>query len=291
MSVDPRPFLLLVHYFDPHFDYRRHPEFGFAASGAGRLQGGESLKMLKQLDPLPIAAELEFLRSVYDEEIRFTDTAIGQLLDELRTRGLYSESLIIVTADHGEEFMDHGWLGHSRNLYDSVIHVPLIVKLPGGERRGDVIETPVSLVGIAPTILDVLGLPEWSSRMQGKSLVPLLRGGSRGEPVYSEVAFDEKQRRRIWATRRSADMRAVVRGRYKLIHDRGTDLYELYDLKRDPGEKLDLAATMPELYRELRMELDRLSDQAVAIRPVPEATRELGPDEEEQLRQLGYIED
>ena len=106
MAVDGRPFLLFVHYFDPHYNYLRHPEYGFAAEAGGRLTGTENINQLRRMLDSLTHEEIGFLLDLYDEEIRFTDAGIGRLLSRFRELGLYDDTLIILTSDHGEEFLE-----------------------------------------------------------------------------------------------------------------------------------------------------------------------------------------
>jgi arylsulfatase A-like enzyme len=286
-----RPFFLFVHYFDPHYEFRRHPEYGYAAGSRGRLSGGEDIHDLRDMGPSLTAEEVEFLESVYDEEIRFTDAGIGRLLDALEELGLDDDTLVVVTADHGEEFFGRGWLGHTRTLYEEVIRVPLIIRVPGNNERGRAVAAPVSLVSLAPTILDYLGVDAPDAGFQGPSLRPLI-DGSPGEdlpPVRSEVRFIVLSSENVLAEK-VAYKHAVIDGRHKLIKDFREQSYELYDLERDPGERENLAASRPELLREMLVVLNRTQNIETA-RPAGAENATLDPDEAAMLRDLGYIDD
>jgi arylsulfatase A-like enzyme len=289
----PQPFFLFVHYFDPHYAYQRHEKYGFSRPGAGRLVGGEPMGDLRRLRPPPDADELQFIVDLYDEEVRFCDEAIGELLDALRARGLYDDTLIVLTADHGEEFYERSWLGHTRHLYEELIRVPLAIRLPGGAERGRVIERPVSLVALAPTILDALHFDYAQLEFGEPSLLSLMRGEGSADPrlVFSEVDYDLKRPRPVLPDRRSAYMRALVRGNDKLIHDRLTDEYELYDLAVDPLERRDLAEQRPELLHELKGELEAWVQRLESAGSRPAAQQTIDADEREMLKKLGYIDD
>ncbi|MBW2421989.1 MAG: sulfatase, partial [Deltaproteobacteria bacterium] len=111
-----RPFFLFIHYFDPHYAFRHHPQLGFTNPPVERLTGSESITRLREMLPEMTRAELDFILALYDEEIRFTDGGIGRVLDALRELGLDDETLVVFTADHGEEFGERGWLGHTTTL-------------------------------------------------------------------------------------------------------------------------------------------------------------------------------
>jgi len=286
-----RPFFLFVHYFDPHYEYRRHPQYGYASGPVGRLRGGESIHDLRKMGPSLSAEEVEFLESVYDEEIRFTDAGIGRLLAALAKRGLEDDTLVIVTADHGEEFFSRGWLGHTRTLYEEVIHVPLVIRVPGGGGRGRAVGAPVSLVSLAPTILDYLGIDAPDAGFQGPSLRPLIDGSRDVDlpPVRSEVRFIVLGPDSPLAEK-AAFKQAVIDGRYKLIKDFREQTYELYDLERDPGERENLASSRPDLLQKMLVELNRTRSAEPAAPPVDENAT-LDPADAAMLRDLGYADE
>src|SRR5262245_8136636 len=120
------PFFLWVHLFDPHFAYIQHEGFEFAGPEGyqGPIESGLSYQKLRKVELT--AADGEQVRAFYDSEVAFTDRHVGMLLDGLRERGLYDDALIVFTADHGEEFLERGRIGHGWSLYQELLHVPLI---------------------------------------------------------------------------------------------------------------------------------------------------------------------
>lgn len=288
----PPPFFLLVHYFDPHYAYLPHESVDFAAPSAGRLSGDESMQHLREmgLD----AEELGFLKDVYDEELRFTDDAIGRLLGAVADRGLLENTIVVATADHGEEFLDRGWIGHTRTLYDELIHSPLLIRLPQRMRtpelRGRSVSQPVSLVALAPTLLELLGVPAPpGAGFAHRSLVPLMQGHAEDpEPVYAEVDFLASEENAPEDVR----MRAIVDGRHKLIDDELKQRIELYDLEADPGERRNLASQQVDLARRLGRELDQgLGGPGPRPRYAPEVqfSPEFMRDLSSKLKALGYV--
>jgi len=284
------PFFLFVHYFDPHYEYMRHPEFGFAPESVGRLRGGEDIHDLRAMGADLSREEVGFLRDVYDEEIRFTDGGIGELLASLEARGLADDTIVIVAADHGEEFFERGWLGHTRTVHEEVIRVPLIFRIPGEPAGGRVITAPVSLASLAPTILDFAGVAAPDGNFQAPSLRPLLAGKPAAEPaaIRSEVRYLVLNRRNPQAEK-EAFKYALIRDRYKLIKDFQAGRFELYDLSEDPGELHNLAAERPELLREMVVELARTQSRGPDTDAA--ASAELDPRDAKLLRDLGYIDD
>lgn len=209
------PFFLWVHLFSPH-------EWGAQPSA-------------KPGEPSP-----------YARAVSSTDQAVGRLLSGLADLNRANETLIALTADHGEELGDHGTLFHGGNLFDETIHVPLLLSIPG-EPTPD-ITTPVGLMDLAPTLLQAMDLPVPSS-MQGYSLWPQLRGdAAQRPPVLSETWQYEGKGSTI-----AAHARSVISGDYKLIYDERLQVYSLFDRANDPKERhnlagqLDMMATFNEL--------------------------------------------
>jgi len=230
------------------------------------------------------AEDLAYIRGLYDGAVRYTDHAVGLLLDGLKSRHLYDDALIIVTADHGEEFRDHGRFLHDQ-IYDELVHVPLLIKLPR-RHTARTAQDEVQSIDLAPTILEIAGVSRPQS-WQGRSLVPLLNGSSAATmPAYiSSTKFGRGVRTRDW----------------KLIqNDEGKDV-ELYDLALDPGEHRNvladtsLAATKERLAGRLdawaednRRRVDEFAKAAPAGTAGSGATMNLSDSDKERLRSLGY---
>lgn len=274
-----RPCLLYLHFIDPHDPYTPHEAHDFDPGPTGRLVGGEEIGVLRRLDPALQAEELAFIVASYDEEIAATDAAVGRLLGGLEARGRRNDAVIALTADHGEEFMGRGWLGHTRTLYEELLRVPLVVVAPGvaPELRTE----PVGLQQLAPTLAQLAGLP--SGAAPG---LPLGSAKTLIHTVFSEVDFvpmNESERLK------TAKKQAVIEGDWKLIRDGRGGGTELFHLATDPGERTNLAVAEPEK----RAELERALDAAAALAgaaPLPRQETRMSDEEQEQLRHLGYIE-
>jgi arylsulfatase A-like enzyme len=291
---DPAPFFLYVHYFDPHAPYERHPGYGFSAESAGRLVGGEPVNDLREMLDTLTAEEVEFIRDCYDEEIRWTDRGIGRILAELRERGLDGNTVVVVTSDHGEEFLAHGWIGHTRTLYDEVVRVPLIVRDPRAPGRGRrLVERLVSLVAIPPTVLELLGVPGPEDAYQDVSFADAVRDAGRagsgraasGENAFLEVDYVPlNPRNEIRLTFK----KGIVVDGFKAIRDDSTGAFEVYDLETDGNEIRNLAGARPELAAKLGESLDA-SIRESRSRPLDSSRIEMTPEALEQLRALGYV--
>jgi arylsulfatase A-like enzyme len=205
------PFFLWLHYAEPHVPYVRHREHDFGSSAVDR----------------------------YDSEIATVDTQIDQVLDALKKHDLLSTTVVIISADHGEEFLEHGGTSHTRKLYRELLHVPLILHVPGIPGRR--VRGPVELVDIVPTVAELTGITLAPGTIDGESLlVPTKRTG---QFAYAE---DLREKSSVIAKRSLFD------GRYRLIDDREADRMELYDDRRDPKEQRDLALKNPAVVARLR---------------------------------------
>ncbi len=290
LTTGDRPFMLFVHYFDPHYNWRRHPEIGFAAERVDRLDGRQGIWPLRLAQGGLTARETDFLRDLYDEEIRFTDAGIGRLLGALERSGRADRTLVMVVADHGEEFLEHGWLGHTVALYEEIVRVPWIVRDPLARRVSRVIEEPVSLVSVVPTILELVGVEAEGDRFDGPSLAAAVRHGKRvvPEPLYAQAEYDPGT---LDHPMKATHKEAIIGARFKLIRDASAPRrLEIYDLASDPNEKRRLRG---EAHAEKEAELlDALDARVRLSRSRAAAPQRVGlsAEEVERLRQLGYLE-
>ena len=274
-----RPFLLYVHYFDPHYDYLQHDghEFGSAYGGPIR-SAGNNIRTLR--DRLATGEmdddDLRFLVDSYDSEIAFTDRHIGRLLATLERMQLYDDALIVFLADHGEMFAEREdrWLGHGRYLWNEALHVPLLLKLPASGRTGRV-ERTVSTVEVFSVVLQLARISPPSPEPSLLDFAP-----SAASPVFAQT-------RRIDAGRD-----AIFERPWKLVRDLGDGSVYLFDLDSDPGEVQDLAAARPEIRARLETQLDDWLSELAALRSTFDTGRPLDLSEEEleRLRSLGYVD-
>jgi len=278
-----RPFFLLAHFYDAHTDFTPTPEnrARFVAPYSGQLDGTTSQLLAIRAQGLRLGqADLRFLRELYDAEIRGLDDVLAGLLAFLEDEGLDDETLIVLTSDHGEEFQEHGGLLHGRTQYEELLRVPLVFAGPGVP-RGRVVEQPVSLVDLLPTILGRLGLAP-PAALDGLDLAPAWSGGTLPE----RLLFGEADHNNVVDGTQVIDVRRMARlGHEKLHLERDTERVQLFDLESDPREQRDLAASAPQRVALLRTALTRFLDGAVA----GEASgAELSEENLELLRELGY---
>lgn len=293
----PDPFFLFVHYFDPHMDYDPPAPYDlfFDSDYAGEADGTHrwASRYIATVRPKHTAVDprdKRHMRALYDGEIRYTDAQVARLLQAIDAAVGLDDCLVVLMSDHGEEFNDHGSMeGHGWTLYDEILHVPLIFRLPGRARAGTVIDGPVELLDIAPTILEIAGISAPSS-FQGRSLAGLIHASEQSPP--GPLVFAAHSRFNI--------VKHSVRGpRYKLIHTEDTGVnsfgvtiqpgFEFYDLREDPGELENLYDEASPLVRHFEPKLREFSSGRPA--EAEEAPRVQLPAEDiELLRSLGYVE-
>jgi len=273
-----RPFFLFLHYWDVHYDYRPPEPFRSRFAAEDVLPSASALLHGRQGQAIS-QATLDALIDLYDGEISWVDHHLGRLFDALRERDLFDDTIIIVTSDHGDEFLEHGLLFHRWNLYETTLRVPLIVKLPAGHHRGTRVASPVGLVDVAPTVLSLLEL-EVPLAMNGRSLEPLLEDpGARVDTAY----FAELQG---WE-------KSLRLGRWKLMLRRSDDgeQQELFDLGADPAERTDRSSSEPDmLERLLDLHGDWLVEAERQRETLEGSTIEYDEALEAALESLGYLE-
>jgi len=215
--------------------------------------------------------------AAYDSNLSFMDQEIRELFDLL---GLERDALVVITADHGEEFQDHGGFGHRNTLYEELLRVPLILFAPGLVPPGRV-ASPVSTIDILPTLRDVLGLPP-SSADEGRSLLRTARAGGDPSRVLFPMRWDE-----LGPT--TSIKKAVVTERYKLIVTWPEGREELYDLAQDPRETRNLLPEKASLAAALRGRLEEMEARTRVARREYAPAVEISKEKAEELRALGYV--
>jgi len=317
---DDRVFLF-VHYFDPHASYSPPPPYDrlYTAAGGprsstfddldlairaqqnriappapgfvGAIRQGLSRPLIEGAngDPLPSDAALAAL---YAGEVSYLDEQVGRLLEGLQSAGLLDQAIVILTADHGETFWEHGdFWNHGLCLYQTTLRVPLIIRMPGEAAAPADVEVPVSLIDVMPTLLELLELDP-PAGVEGVSLRPALEGlpFERG-PIFGEATqplarFEQAGR---WGNALKA--KTVRQGPWKYIWYPYLDYEELFNLESDAGERENLLIDpTPEFERQrerLRAELDAWIS---ARNPFDSSFNPVQQIEiMERLRSLGYV--
>lgn len=283
-----KPFFLMVQYFDPHISYDPPIRYAkdFAPGGGGRFRAPFAEHSEARKGTLnPSDKEANFIRGLYNGEVRFVDDEIGRMLKSMEKDGLLDNTWVILTADHGEEQFDHGSFDHGHRYEDEVTHVPLIIRPPKGEwKKGTRIPFTARHIDLAPTILNrvQIDVPE---HMQGHDLMPLIVGDEKSHrPAYMEF--------NIYWTDRSA---LTVDGRYKIIRDVNSDYGWFYDLLQDPKEtkKLKESVRYKDLEKKLLSVRAQQKKDAERLRAGDDASEavELPDSVVQSLKALGYLEE
>jgi arylsulfatase A-like enzyme len=280
-----------VHYFDPHVPY---------APPARWLQGQEK-KLVPSIgynfdrpDDLltgvfvPTQKEREWIKELYNGEVRYVDHNLGRLFAALKQMGIYDQSLILLTSDHGEEFWEHGAYYHGHSLYNELVSIPLIIKLPGNAVHKRV-ETTVSLQNLMPFILDYCKIRGLRQKIYKQSLLPLLTGKTgttafEPQPVVSS------------AMRYGEEKEALYFDGLKYIRSEMSRQEELYNTAADPQEKNSIADGFPGKIKEAIELLNRyfqFSKRIIKLFKINEVKKDKrrpsDPDQEDKLKSLGYF--
>lgn len=270
---------LLVHLFDPHLDYDAPPP------ARGRFTSGIETDWTLPVHRLneirggavPIdETAAAFIGAAYDEELVFVDGALGRLLDELDRRDFFRDGLVVLTSDHGEELFEHGGFEHGHAMWQELLHVPLVV-------WGDAVRTgreyaPVSIADLAPTLAEAAGLAFGSRPDGSRSLLANLRGA---EAAPSRPVFADENRY-------GETLRAVIDWPYKLIVNEERGDARVFDLERDPRERLPSSPESAELETGLRRLISERRDRDRRARTASPV--DMDPDTERRLRALGYVD-
>ncbi len=277
LATPSEPFFLWLHLNDAHGPYAPPPAYlppddGYR--GPFRTTSGRVVRF-RQGNRLSRESRERILR-LYEGEVRYVDASLGRLFAGLRASGLHERTLVALMADHGEEFWEHGSVGHGHSLHDEVLGVPLMFSLPGTLPSGEVRDLPCSLVDVAPTIASVLGLT--LPHAQG---ISLLDEPDRTRPLFAEgLEF-------FW------EKKAVVKGGWKLILDPSFGTRQLFDMGADHTERYDVIRSHEEEATELEALLEEslraFRHHADALRLDAQRAR-LSPEVRERLRAQGYLE-
>ncbi len=272
------PFFLWVHYSEPHAPYLKHKGFEFGKQHTDKRFYPPGMEKRKS--------------DHYDSEVGYTDHHIGRLLDKLKEWDLYPGSMVIFNSDHGESLGEHNYTGHGRRIYNSMMHVPLIVKLPGNRKLRNTDSRNCTLMDIAPTILANLGIAV-PGQMEGTDLF-----GSKGDlhPALYMGTYKgavKGQRDMKFQLKVSPLCYAVIQGDTKLIYTARTRKYEAYNLARDPFETLNLYYKTRNNFLPLQ---ESLKQHIAAVKQyIQEGLKkykqksQLSKEDLENLKTLGYL--
>jgi arylsulfatase A-like enzyme len=282
-QVKDKPFFMFLLFVDPHTPYVKHDEYNFYPDYKGKL--GERVNITD--DSADVAAktfssdDIKYLRALYNGEIKFTDRHFGMLMEELKKRGLYDNTMIVFLGDHGEEFMEHGRLLHGHAVYEETTRVPLIVKLPG-QTSGSVVGGVFPLIDLFPSILKYIGADPSLIRPQGRAVD---FNGLTQSPEDRVFTAEDAKFGKLWA---------VQDNKYKLIWNTTTDDTKLFDMQQDRGEKTNIAKNEPDVLRSL-LDAAREKEGQVGWNSGNGGKMGLSPrvfsdEDRHRLRSLGYAQ-
>ena len=279
------PFFFYGHSIDPHVPYRPNKQFLPVYDSdpyEGVVSFARDYALLEKIKSGKIklrARDKRRLEALYDAEISYHDVHFASILRALEQRDLSKDTLVVVTADHGEEFWDHGSVGHGHNVYEELLNIPTIMHLPGVTEGGRRVASSAGLVDVMPTVLDAID-EEQPGGLSGRSLLPELLGKRNDAPPVAISGFMNG-----WRT-------VVVDG-MKLIQRTEKRMY-VHDLDADPDEQSDVAAQRPLTLRYLRGQLGLALAQSrpharTKKRRHKKQTTTIDAETEAQLRALGYV--
>ena len=274
-------FFLFLHYFDPHYNYYMHDGFKYDTEYNGWLESGQEIAYQRGNRDKLEDRDKKFLKALYDSEISFTDKYIGEVFAKLKELGLYDDALIILTADHGEELAEKtdNWIGHKKKLSSAIIHVPLIIKLPGNKKKCKV-EDFVGTIDLMPTIVDHLNLKVPNEYNYDGEIIDLLKGKrTKNSPIFSE-------------TFNGAEDISITWNGLKLIYKLDKRLIEFYDLSIDPHENINLENKKEKRLAEYKNRLSELWAEIVSKSKDLQLQKkypEYSPEAIDKLKAMGYI--
>ena len=281
------PFFLFINYYDPHWPYSPPPPYDRVYEGKNHQLIIENYgsdfdlftEIINKNHNLTDKEKLH-LFSQYDGEINYLDYHLGKLIERLKSLEIYDESMIIITADHGESFGEHNLMDHGRALYEELLRIPLIIKYPFSLKTG-AFESPVSLLDIMPTVLSTVGIP-LTQNIQGE----VITKASAHRKLYAENYRDKLWIEKL-GSRFDRDLLTVYSVDFKYIWA-SNGKHELYNLKKDPKESNNLIHEMPEIAADMDRKVKNRLTLFKSSRSINES-----PDVDntimEKLRALGYL--
>lgn len=275
LETAPEPFVCWIHYMDVHHPYVPHESAAEALGLPLDLSEREAIQLRRKMVETPAQLtdrDRRTLVDLYDNEIRYTDAQIGRLVEA--TNGTERETSVVVTADHGEEFGEHGGYSHNAGMYDEVLHVPFVVSQAREASPGKRSEA-VELLDVAPTVCDLAG-DEVPDVYRGRSVLDAAGSGVHAR-VISETIPDAEPK---------LALRTLA---WKYIWDVQSDSRELYDLEEDPAETSNVVDVERDVAEELRTELEaHLADLREPSSQLPDVSMDAAT--EERLQNLGYLD-
>jgi arylsulfatase A-like enzyme len=275
------PFFCFVHSYVVHMPYEPRPPYDtmFDEAYDGPLPRKFTYELRDRFDPrsvFPDNPDVRHVTALYDGEIRYMDELMGEFLQRLDELGLADDTVVVFTSDHGEEFAEHGRIAqHTETLFDELLHVPLLIRVPG--RKPRVIKRQVRLIDLPPTLLALMNVDPGEVPFEGINVLADGPDVNDDLPVFSELVYPERH----WASLR-------VDGHKLLAYS--PQRYALYDLRADPGEQVDVFDWQSDGVAEWLKMLQHIMSENRVNRSQVAAPVELQAEVQEQLRALGYVD-
>jgi len=278
-------FFLFAHYFDPHSIYMDHQEFNYADKYAGLLKKfSPAMNTPNRFRAILGPVDIDYITDLYDEEVAYTDKHVGRLIDYINKHNLKQNTMLVVVSDHGEEFMEHGLIGHLGSIRRQVIHVPMFIVLPEIEHKTNTVSQIVETRNIFPSILDFIKLP-YDIEDSAFSLIPLTQTGKETDSyeklnyafTVHDGSYDTMKMSSLWTDQ----------WRLMVHHDSQKEF--LFDVQKDLHENKNLIDEKPEILAELRRILYEwlrkmeVSDEQIFPHSNP-TQKEI-----QRLKSLGYL--
>lgn len=294
LQSDERPFFMFVHYSEPHAPYRPPRNYRSYLPDCVSFRDAQQVNQdpwKYLLDPtLMDEQDFEILTALYDGEISYVDNRIGQVLGWLEEMGILDRTMVIISADHGENIGDHEMMAHKYCLYDTLLHVPLIIHYPHGTAAPGRVAYQVQTLDLLPTILAMLGdtSSEIYHSLQGHDLL----SSGRHEFTFAEQSHPDlttfyRRYPGVNVSRYDRALKMIRTDRYKYIWASDGN-HELYDLQADPDEENDIIARQPDIAKDLDRRLTEWRngfEAAAPSEPAPEFDEQV----KARLRALGYL--
>lgn len=276
------PFFLYLHTVEPHAPYAPPEPFRQRFASGVRNEALTRMRFLRQLEEGTVPASPGLRRdllALYDAEIAANDAAFGNLIDLLRQRGLWQDTIVVFVSDHGEEFFDHGGWEHGKTLHTEMLDIPLIVRVPGAG-NGRTVERQAQHADVMPTVLDALGIPI-PAAVEGRSLLPWMAGSASGDGGEEDAAFS-------WLDEYGVQAASVTTPGWRLIDQRSPGFKRsLYDRRADPQEQSDRAVDRPVRSGYLATRIKAEEQPRKGMLKAREGV--MDPELRRQLRALGYV--
>jgi len=277
---------LWIHYIDPHDSYSPPEKYKKNLNYQGKLLNEDLKNSIDRIKAGALNLNLEdknYLKLLYNAEIKFVDDEIGKLIQKLKDLDILDSSIIILTSDHGEEFWEHGFVQHGHTLFNELLHVPLIFNF--NEKSGlnkKIIKEQVRLIDIFPTILDILKI-NYKGPAHGDNLMPLILGTN----CYDRALISEYMHY-------YEEKKALIDNSYKYIYFTESQKRELYNLQNDSAELKDIHKQLPEITSSMHNQLMKLLEDSERLSKTLSKNEKIKPPElsqefRQKLKALGYI--